>query len=318
MLDKVKISTGGEVSLQVVQDVYNDITGRTERLSRYFFDAHQIEFSDIENLHRSIQALMEQYHCVGSNCSITIRYIDEKTERVSSFQKFAAQGATRNECIEQIEIEYNFLILLPKTSEAKPYSLEIGLRNTMALPKKMEDLQASDIQRRLSFDSMRLTGRMAIEYVDLAVARSIEAQVEDWYSGLRKQCAGRVHSVIKKAEKATSIVIQGLGAFAVCSVLLMHFNDYPFDLQSLFRAGVVSLFCVILTIAVSRRIGFYAENQIARLMPLSLIQLTQADAELVAKNAHTTGKTIGRVGLSTLSTVMIGLITAYLASVIGL
>ncbi len=179
LLDKVKISTGGEVSLQVIQDVYNDITGRTERLGRYFFDAHRIEFSDIENLHRSIEALMEQYHCMGSNCSITVRYIDDKTERVSSFQKFAAQGTTRNECVEEFELEYNFLIILPKTNEARPYTLEVGLRNTMALPKKMENLQASDIQRRISFESMRLTGRMTIEYVDLAVARSIEAQVED-------------------------------------------------------------------------------------------------------------------------------------------
>ena len=181
-------STDGsrEVSFQVFQDIYNSLTGKTERIVRTYFNQYHTRLSDFEDLHHRISQMMEQYDCKLSNIAITVRYSNSRSERHSSFERFKMQAPGRNSCVETIEFEYGFLIILPKTREAKNYKLEIFLVSGVGLEDRLRKLHADRTEMLIMRSMGRVTGRIDVDYIDLAVGRNIESQVDEWFLSLAK------------------------------------------------------------------------------------------------------------------------------------
>lgn len=115
-----------EVSLQVYQQVYNDLTGKSEHLRRLWLDPHVITASDLEQLHQRLEQCAEQYRMLASHVQVSVTYNNQESERFSSFEKFVRTGLERNNPTEEVELVYDFLLELPKVQEAKPYRIELA------------------------------------------------------------------------------------------------------------------------------------------------------------------------------------------------
>ena len=159
--------TGQEVSFQLFQDIYSSLTGRQEKLDRNYFDRHHLRLNDFINLHSQLAQLIEQYQCKMSQCSVVVRYSDGRSESFSSFDRFKLQIGTRNECVENVELSYEFLIVLPKTKEPRTYKVDIFALSHIGVKERLEQRDASEVERRVNEDFTKISTRVEINYTDI-------------------------------------------------------------------------------------------------------------------------------------------------------
>ena len=174
----------GSLSLQVFQDVYNQITGKRESINRLFFEPHHIRIPNLEALHYEMKRATEQWIDAESSCTVSVRFVDGSRCTHSGFNRFRIDCPNSNHATEDLEIEYDFLVLLPKTSEAKPYKVTLHLRSTLGVMSRLTERGVSETERAMFYEFSSGTARLDISYVDLAVARNLEATVENWYKSL--------------------------------------------------------------------------------------------------------------------------------------
>lgn len=72
---------GSPVSLKVYQDVYHQVTGRTEQIRKRYSDHLLVEFSEIEQLHIKIQQLCDMHKIVACNEVISVFHEKERKEQ---------------------------------------------------------------------------------------------------------------------------------------------------------------------------------------------------------------------------------------------
>lgn len=82
---RISAGEGSEISLKAYQDIYHQITGKTEEIRKRYKDSIRIEYSDIEQLHTKINQLFDIYDVVAFNENITIYYEKEKKRTVYFF-----------------------------------------------------------------------------------------------------------------------------------------------------------------------------------------------------------------------------------------
>jgi hypothetical protein len=98
----VRLGSGHEVSMQVIQDLYNKLTGKSEKLTRTFRLNHTTTYEDICQLNTKITQLYEQYNIKGHNCTITLFHVNDSAERFSSFEKFQSYDSSSLSPIENM------------------------------------------------------------------------------------------------------------------------------------------------------------------------------------------------------------------------
>src|SRR5688500_1816062 len=102
------------VSMKVVQSIYNDITGKSEKLTKRYEDSFQVRMADLEQLHHKISQACEQYDVKALNVAITVAHIDDTAETFSSFERFQLYNQSNTHAVRNVVVAYNLLILLPK------------------------------------------------------------------------------------------------------------------------------------------------------------------------------------------------------------
>ena len=64
---KVTIGDGQMVSMQIVQGIYNEITGKTEKIIKSYQIHHKATQQDLIQLNLKIHQTCEQYHVIEKN-----------------------------------------------------------------------------------------------------------------------------------------------------------------------------------------------------------------------------------------------------------
>ncbi|ARE41498.1 hypothetical protein RGUI_3357 [Rhodovulum sp. P5] len=315
---EVVTGTGRSVSIQVVQDVYNSLTSKIEHISQLFFDHHRTDAHAIANLHRIIEQTLEQYTCEASGCTVAVRYSNSQVERFSSMERFMAQGLNRNISTENVEIDYDFLILLPKTKEAKPYNVSVGLRSTLGVVNRFRIKDATEGEKNIFYELETGTARADIQYVDLAVARNFEAQIEDWFSGLPKSRQSAFGHLTKVLAPATPVVVKALAASASCYFSFAFLSDSVSDSHSLFTACLISFAAISASLAAASPLSVWAKKAISRSGPYSLVCLSEADKALEKMQRNNMFIVWVKFIFAGAASVLFGLTANYLAAKIGI
>ena len=100
----ISVGNGRMVSMQAIQDIYNEITGKTEKLSKSYRNDHKTSFEVIEQLNIKIYQLYEQYNIIEKNCNVTLYHIDDCKEVYSSFERFKLYDRSSTSPIENIRL----------------------------------------------------------------------------------------------------------------------------------------------------------------------------------------------------------------------
>lgn len=184
------------ISFKMAQAFYSEITGKSEKISEKFTKSFILTIENIEQLHHRIVQSTAQYNVVSANASFSIEYQNDSSERFSSIERFRTHASSKGVPIEEVDINYNFLFVLPETKKPQEYSINIRLVSRIV---KLEDLRerTSDMPFSMplwQFDN-GLTCRASIDFIDITVANSLMSVIKSWLSGLEEV---ETHSVVKK------------------------------------------------------------------------------------------------------------------------
>lgn len=281
------------ISLQVLQDVYNELTGKTEEMSRFYDEPFQFLLNDYCQLNHRITQTCEQYCIKESNCSITLYHVDDSHETFSSFERFKAFNSGSNSATESVVLTYNFLVVLPQLNRPQTYKLMIRTASRVVVEKRMREAMPFDIPK--AFKIMR--GRTAlaqIDYVDHVVARNLLHVVDEWFKTVRRSpkypawnfIARRTEAIPAVAKYVAGLIVaislyQALPSIVSSQATLAHFSQVAL-------ASAVGLFAAY---RVAFHLGHLAEDYLDGWTELSFISLTVGDEteieEARAKNKKT-------------------------------
>lgn len=186
----VLVTANGElndlpVSLQLYQAIYNDITGKTEKITDTYGRYFDLTLNDIANLGQRINQFCEQFHIQDQSAAITIFHIKGSKERFSSFERLNTYNTGNTSPIERILIEINFLIVLPRAQRPQCYTVKITLASGIAILEKHKDQIPFGIPPHVLVRTVQKdTAVIATEYVDYMVARGMSELFREWLSSL--------------------------------------------------------------------------------------------------------------------------------------
>ena len=267
------------VSIQVLQNIYHELTGKSEEVSKSYSDPFRIVHTDFEQLNHRVTQCCEQYNIKGENCSIKVFYVNDTQETFSSFERFRAFNSGSSSAVESVLLTYNFLIILPKLGHAQSYALTIRVASKVAIEKKLRNDMPFEISKILRLMGNR-TAVVSVKYVDYAVARNILNVVDEWYKTVPKSKVPRLWSWLRKKTDYLPLLARYLAGALVA--LLVYFNLPHFLTASstlLDFAGVsLGAACgIFAAYRLAHHLGSAAEDSIDSWSELSYVSLTAGD-----------------------------------------
>ena len=307
-----------EVSLQVFQDVYAHLTGRSETLSRRYESPFQVGFAEIQDVHLKLEQILEQYHVSQSTASFKVTHIDGTSHTHGNWEHFETLRRQYTCAIEQLEIEYNFLIVLPKVQSPQPYKIRVQIVSAVGVNERFQKEFANGPKVfRLLWGPPVMVN---IKYVDYAVARSVLGVLDEWSKGLKTDSIGpKVRKAQQWSGAFSNLVcysLTGIG-FYLAWRSLVGFEQSPSGEEI---AGLV-LLALGLVWGINRvglHVGRMAESAIDSWQLLSYVRLTSGDDRQIEKaskrNKVTIAKVIGSLLLGVIASVVANFITKDLFS----
>lgn len=281
------------VSLQVLQGIYHELTGKTEQVSKSYNQPFKILHSDLEQLHCRIRQALEQYNVKAETHQFNIFYQNDTQDRFSSFEKFRGFNAGSSSAVESVLFTYNFMVILPKTNHPQGYTLTVRIASPISIEKKIrrEMFQLPKIIRLMG----GRTAVVTVEYVDYMVARNLLDIVDGWFQTLSTSQGSPVFDFIRRRSDYIPILLRySVGAFAVflvfeaIPVLLNAESKLPqFAYFSL--AAFTGLFA---TYKLAGHFGSAVEDAIDRWSPISYVHLTAGDKKQIEEAESANKKTI--------------------------
>jgi hypothetical protein len=266
-----------------------------------------------------MEQMLEQYACEASGCSVVVRYSNGRTDSFSSFERFETLSGAKVSCVENLELSYEFLIVLPKTREAKTYKVGVFLLSHVGLIDRLNRSNASDLERSMMNDLMKITARFHIEYVDVSVARSIEAQLDEWYRGLKKEPMVLRHKIAGFLAKHSGQISKFVGFLALIAVSWYLFlPNLLGEAANLFKVLTLFVASVSMMAGIGYSLGSWAGQSFKSLSPMAFIRLSNADTDTRSNVQQSYLKSIGALILASVGTISVSLLATYVASRLGI
>lgn len=308
------------ISVQLIQEIFTELTGKNESLTESFTKPYQIEFAHIEDLYHKITQMLEQYKIISFNCSAIIYYANSTKDELSSFDRLSFQRSSSSSPVESIFIKYSFLTVLPKTSKTQTYTISIRIASGIAIRKRFEN----EIAFGAPLSIIRLMGdRTAyakIEYVDYAVARNVLAAIKDWFSTIPHSQRRPILEFIQKRShriprivRFITVIFSGIFCYQATSKYLpLH----PQDLTYLAQLLIGSFILVYGAYVTSNWLGEYAESSLDRWSSLSYIKFNKGDELEISKFAAGNRASIGKAVFGLLGALSMSVFTKIIAALL--
>jgi len=164
------------VSVQTIQAIFSEITGKSEALTERFDIAYRITKDDIEAIYHKIEQTSEQYNVKGKSVVFSLSYYNNTKEELNSIDRFVFQCRASSSQIEAVSIKFSFLIMLPQVDKVQTYTISLLLLSGIALRRKFEEEDGASLP---FFMSRNTKATSKIEFVDYSVARSFQAVIRE-------------------------------------------------------------------------------------------------------------------------------------------
>ncbi len=272
------------VSIQVLQSIYHELTGKSEEVSKSYDEAFHVVANDFRQLHLRIEQTCEQYNVCSSNCSVNVFYINDTKDTFSSFDRFEAFNAGSSSSVESVLLTYNFLLILPKRQQPQSYTISVRIASPVAIQRKMNN-NLFEMPKIFRLMGGPRTAVVSVKYVDYAVARTLLNTIDGWFMALPQSKSGAVWKFIRKHTDWIPLItryVAGAGTAALMVGLAPHYlkqNSSVIDLaQFLLVAGV----CIFGAYKLAFHLGSAAEDSIDEWTDLAYVCITDGDKNEVA------------------------------------
>lgn len=314
-------SNSTQVSIQTLQGIYNELTGKSEQVGKSYSKAIRVQFSDIEQLNHRITQVCEQYNVVSGNSNVTVFYVDDTRDQFSSFERFRLHYRGSSSPVESVFLKYHFLVILPKSQKPQPYTLSIRLASRVAVAKRMESEFYGAPPQIFRLMGNR-TGIVEVEYVDYMVARNFLNLIDEWFkviptnseSKVLHWFQGRSYLIPRVARFATAVFVGVL----LVTLLPNFIEEGSSDLLTFGRFLGYSLIATYISYSLANWSAGLIEASLDKYSELSFLRLTKGDEIEIAKaeknNKFAIAKGLGGFVLTIFVSIISKLVTNYLVS----
>ena len=308
------------ISMKLLQSIYNELTGKKEKLIRSLKDAHEIVLDDIDQLNLKINQLYEQYNIISKNCSVTIFHVNDCKEQFSTFERFKLYDTSATSPCENIHIEYSFLILLPNTNKPQDYRIEIDLQSRTGIYKK-QIAEHGEPRRFFRYMGMYYKGNIQIEYIDYTVARNFLVAIEQWYESIKKNRSSKLVTFLQDYSEHFPFIFQIVSCLTL--VFSIHSQTEKFishapSLTALFSGLIIAGGAIYAATLISRKMGQLCEYAIDSYQPISFIKINRGDAKAISEFQQSNKRNFTYIAISSTTAIIINLLSAYIAILIGI
>jgi len=306
---------GGVVSFKLYQDIYHQITGKTEQINQKFSKNLLVEFSDVEQLHLKIMQVREVLTVLACNETITIFHDNERKESFTSFERFRQYNSSSTSPTTSLALQYNFSILPGGLTQAREYTIKIRLVSRVALAAQMEsDVPPFMRGRILNFVSDN-TAEITIDYSDYVVARGFLEAFGEWIKGCNSTHKPKFISVLQSRSHllhtSIPIVLMIMLSYFALSSVSEFFGDGA-DPMKYARFMIVYGSSTYFAIVLGSMFGKFMERAIDSYPVLSYLKLNKGDEKLITKFNGGFGLVVFKCVLGAVLTVILGVISCKL------
>jgi len=251
-------------------------------MARRISSAHQTEFADLENLNSKIDQLLEQYNVAEKSCSVTFYHTNDSTERYSSFDRARACEMGATSPVENVRMEYDFLIILPVAKKPQPYKISIDVHSRAAVLEKLKSHTSFQSKFFLLLGSEE-TGAITIDYVDYAVARTMMNAIVQWFEGLNQVQPSKLVSIAKKFSDNFDWIFKYVTAtvFAATFASVFVENKINSAMSHVLFAGTVAFASIFIFSGIARELGSFLGNVVDSYQPLSYLKINRGDEKVI-------------------------------------
>lgn len=134
--DLVEISDQTRISFHELQDIYNTLTGKFERISQPFERDYLVNFEDLRQLNERLSQCCDSYGAQVKNDSVTVYHVDGPKEVFSSFERFRLYNTSNSNPVENVSLEYNIIIIPAGTKKPVTYRIRVNMVSRAGLREK--------------------------------------------------------------------------------------------------------------------------------------------------------------------------------------
>lgn len=307
------------ISFKMAQAFYSELTGKSEQISEKFTKSYILTINNIEQLHQRIIQSTAQYKVVSANASFSIKYQNDSSERFSSIERFKLHAGAKGIPVEEVDISYSFLVVLPETKKPQEYKINISL---LSRTVKIEDLRRKIEDINISiplwqFDN-ELTCRASIDFTDITVANAFMSVIQSWERTLDEvETSSLIKNIRPFAKYMPSVFKYGLllvGSYYTLDVVDKYFSSPTAHTTAVFV--LIAFIFNFLLWRIGLNTGNKSERHLNQLYEVSYICFSGADKKLADECTSTRNKNIVYGGLYLAGTFLIGVLASGVASYI--
>lgn len=304
------------ISMQLYQDLYNQITGKTEEIKQFSKKSIKAKLEDIRQFDIKIQQILEQYKIVSFNSSFSVIYDKNQKETHSSIEKFMCLNNSISNCTESVFVRYNFAIILPQTSRAQSYTISVKLNNRITSQKKLIEELPNGIPPAVVNMFTSKTCEINISYVDYVVARTIISVFDEWVSSLDESKENSFLNFARKNShfipplfKYTTLL---MSVFLVAHLMPTLINASPNGPQ-FFQFGVYLFVFIFILYKSASAIGRFVEESIDSSSEVSYLEITNGDKKLINEALASNKIAIAKTIIGSIATALLNFTAKFMA-----
>lgn len=307
------------VPVKVYQDVYHQITGRTEEIRKRYSENILVTFDEIEQLHHKLKQICDVHNIVASNEVVTVFHEKERKEQFTSFERFRAYNANAASPTVSVVLKYNFSILLPGLTRPQEYAVTVRLASRVALLKQIQEEAPPFVRGRICGFMTGHSAEVKVEYADYVVARAFLEAFDEWIRGCNKSPE---RSSIRWLQRHSHMLPQigrvSVGAATVYFALAVvaGFAGKPAATEELLRFAVVYVggFHILMWLAWSTFKTL--EESIDSYTEISYLSLNKGDKNLIDAFWKNNWRVYAKAGISVLGAIAIGILSNKLSNLV--
>ena len=307
-----------EVSFQVLQSIYNELTGKSEEVARRYDTPIRVTLEDLIQLDHLIDQMCEPLHIQSKSLSITVYYDEDTREIFSSFDRFKIMDKSSLSPVENIVFKYNFLIIPPKSRKPQNQTLTIQISSLITI---LEKFRRDNMPAKMfKFGIIGLgsyTAIVTVQYVDYVMARNLLDGVERWVKGLPSKSFPKWFTCMRNNSEHIGSVLTYLVLACAAYIFILfvpqHVSNETRDLQELVRFSIIGALSMFGALRFGRFIGRRIEHTLDAAKELSYIQLNRGDDKQIEAARRRNKKDMFIGALSAIGTLAIGIAASVVA-----
>ncbi len=304
-----------QVSLKVYQDIYHQVTGRTEQIRKRYTENLLLGFSELEQLHHKVMQLCDIHKIVARNETVSVFHEKERKEQFTSFGRFRAYNSNTSSPTVSVVFKYNFSIIPAGVEKPQEYIVTIRLTSRVAILNQMEAEAPSFMRGRFFGLIGGNAAEITVEYADYVIARGFLEAFDEWISGCKCTPKSPALKFLRQHShhipEVAQLVIAALALFFSLQAAPTVFNTESSSLVWA-RFFIVYIGGVFIAMKLTHMAAGLIEYAIDTFPEMSYLNLNKGDEKLIEKGKAAKPKAYFRLVLGAIGTIALGIIASKL------